>query len=61
MKKSNEVVLVAVVGCHGFSAKTGKTVGSRHRWNGGTICEWCHRHRDQVFKRLPVSVAYKKI
>lgn len=51
-------IMVAIVGCRGISAKTGKRVGSRHRWYGNT-CEWCHRHRDQVFKRLPVSVAYR--
>ena len=35
--------------CCGRSLKTGKRVGSRHRWNGGSVCEWCGRFKDNVF------------
>ena len=41
--------------CHGFNRKTGKTVGSRHRWGGGYFggwgkgyCDWCGRNVEQL-------------
>lgn len=33
--------------CHGISRK-GKRVGTRHRWEGATMCQWCGRWKDQV-------------
>ena len=34
--------------CGGRSRKTGKRVGSRHRWLGDPQCQFCGRFRDQV-------------
>jgi len=33
--------------CGGFNPRTGKRVGSRHRWEHG-MCKWCGRFKDQV-------------
>lgn len=31
--------------CHGRNPRTGRQVGSRHRWEGIT-CKWCGRFKD---------------
>lgn len=46
MKRRPTTVSCAVF--MGRSPKTGKLVGSRHRWNGGYRCEFCHCTRDEV-------------
>lgn len=40
--------------CNGRSPKTGKRVGSRHRWLGGYTCDFCGRTQDQV-RCVPVQ------
>lgn len=40
----------------GKSPRTGKPVGSRHRWSGGEwgkgACDYCGKYLDQVIKRV---------
>ncbi len=35
----------------GRSQKTGKRVGSRHRWNGSKVCIWCGSFKDDIFSK----------
>lgn len=37
-----------MLACHGTSVKTGKRVGSRHRWDIGDCCVWCGRFKEDV-------------
>jgi hypothetical protein len=32
----------------GRNPRTGKRVGSRHKWNGALWCAWCGRSKDAV-------------
>ncbi len=50
-----------MIGCYGNSQKTGKRVGSRHRWGtrgeerprAGSTCEYCGRvHNDATYGAL---------
>ncbi len=43
----------------GRSQRTGKLVGSRHRWNGGYMCVWCGNHRDTVVVTIPCPINTK--
>lgn len=36
--------------CYGRNPRTGKRVGSRHRWEYGT-CKFCGKFKDQVLTR----------
>lgn len=36
-----------MVPCHGWNPRTGRRVGSRHRWDGIT-CKWCGKFKDMV-------------
>jgi hypothetical protein len=39
------------VPCNGFNPRTGRRVGSRHRWEGCT-CKWCGKFKDMVRIRV---------
>jgi hypothetical protein len=44
----SEKPVYITVSCRGFNPRTGKRVGSRHRWNGGIMCIWCGRFKDAI-------------
>lgn len=53
MKQRQTVIPCSVMG--GRSPKTGKRVGTRHRWDGGAWgvgrCDFCGRMLDQVLTK----------
>lgn len=38
--------------CRGRSQRTGKRVGSRHRWDVGNCCIWCGRFKEDVLVKI---------
>lgn len=39
-----------------YGVYRGKRVGSRHRWNGRVICDFCGRFRDELIEKRPPSI-----
>ena len=52
-----------VLACRGFSPKTGKRVGERHRWSGPKWgegrCEFCGRYLEDVTSKPERSSRWK--
>jgi hypothetical protein len=44
--------------CYGRNPRTGKKVGSRHRWTFGGCCDFCGRFKDDV--RVKVNDAKRQ-
>jgi len=38
--------------CGGRSQKTGKRVGTRHRWDIGDCCIWCGRFKEDMIDKV---------